>query len=142
MGDSLTAHLYYGFIVPERNKKYKKTLLENISKSKRERILLDANQYEEEDFSFKDIPLKNLVSGVIKHSDVYEVRYAGNLWHGSSGVVVGLKNFEIEADYKPLMLSMEKLKDIPPEQHQALMEFRDKYFPKEEIGWTLFPSTG
>ena len=142
MSDSLIAHLSYGFIIPEKGKKYRKLLSADISKKQKARIILNANQYDDEDYKFKYVPLHSLVNSLIDEEAPYEVQFSGNLWNGVAGAVVALKNPEIETFYTPLAIADGMLEDVDTDDILALEQFQEKYFPDVELGWILFPSLG
>lgn len=142
MGDSLIAHLSYGFIIPDDSKKSRKLLTADIDEIDKQRIILDANQYDDEDYKFKYVPLRVIVSHLLSDSDVLEVQNSGNLWHGSAGAIVRILDPEIETFYEPMMVPMEQMENIDTESILVLEEFRDKYFPDAETGWIFYPSLG
>lgn len=142
MSDSLIAHLSYGFIIPVKGKKYRKLLSADISKKQKARIILNANQYDDEDYKFKHVPLYSLVNTLIDEEAPYEVKFSGNLWNGVAGAVVALKNPEIETFYTPRAITEDMLEDVDTDDVLALEQFQEKYFPDIELEWILFPSLG
>ena len=142
MSDSLIAHLGYGFIIPTKGKQVRKRLSDDISKKHKDRIILNANQYNDADYKFKYVPLHSLVNALIKEDDPFEVKYSGNLWNGIAGAVVFLKEPEIETFYEPMEITGHMMEAPATEDILALEKFTDKYFPDIELGWIIFPSIG
>lgn len=142
MSDSLIAHLSYGFIIPAKGKKYRKLLTADISKEQKSRIILSANQYDDEDYKFKYVPLYSLANALIDEDAPFEIKFSGNLWNGVAGAVACLKDPEIESFYTPQIITDLDFDSVNTEDVLELEKFQEKYFPDVEMGWILYPSIG